>query len=210
MPMNILYKYRSLGNWRFITDILVNRRLYAAPFDSLNDPMEGRLHYFDDSVARRYREAVRKTSGRLKICSLCATRSNTLLWSYYADGHSGVAFGITVRATKRPRVDAPIPVTYDQSMYIEPEHVTQLKPSQIAVKALSQKLMSWSHENEFRVFTTQTFVPVDIHELVLGCAVREIEASAFRELAARLLPGIPVTRMERADLTWPGHIANET
>lgn len=35
------YKYRSLDNFRNFIDILVNKRLYGAKYDSLNDPFEG-------------------------------------------------------------------------------------------------------------------------------------------------------------------------
>lgn len=41
----IYYKYRSL-NYKFITDILVNQRLYITTYDRLNNPMEGRFKYF--------------------------------------------------------------------------------------------------------------------------------------------------------------------
>ena len=58
MPSQVLYKYRSLANWKFVLDILVNGRLYAAPFSELNDPMEGRLYYFGDDVTKGYKRAV--------------------------------------------------------------------------------------------------------------------------------------------------------
>ena len=35
------YKYRSLDNFRNFIDILVNKRLYGAKYDSLNDPFGG-------------------------------------------------------------------------------------------------------------------------------------------------------------------------
>jgi hypothetical protein len=41
---DLLYKYRSIANLRFFKDIVINRRLYAAPFRTLNDPMEGLLY----------------------------------------------------------------------------------------------------------------------------------------------------------------------
>ena len=36
-----LDKYRSLDGWKFIFDILLHKRLYAARYKDLNDPMEG-------------------------------------------------------------------------------------------------------------------------------------------------------------------------
>ena len=37
----MLYKYRTLDDFQFVLDILVNKRLYAATFEEMNDPMEG-------------------------------------------------------------------------------------------------------------------------------------------------------------------------
>ena len=49
------YKYRSLENWRFVLDIFLNKRFYAAPFASLNDPMEGRYYYVGNRKAGNVR-----------------------------------------------------------------------------------------------------------------------------------------------------------
>jgi hypothetical protein len=38
----MLYKYRNASSFRFLADILLKSRLYAAPYFDLNDPMEGR------------------------------------------------------------------------------------------------------------------------------------------------------------------------
>lgn len=40
-----LFKYRNLSNIQFALDIFINKRLYAANFKTLNDPMEGRYMY---------------------------------------------------------------------------------------------------------------------------------------------------------------------
>ena len=37
----MLYKYKSLDNLMWILDIILNKRLYAAKYTELNDPMEG-------------------------------------------------------------------------------------------------------------------------------------------------------------------------
>ena len=46
----ILYKYRSLTDWKFLIDILMNNQLFAAGFESLNDPMEGRYYHPEGQV----------------------------------------------------------------------------------------------------------------------------------------------------------------
>src|SRR3990170_4726227 len=96
MPKEIFYKYRSLDNWKFVIDIIVNSRLHAAPFQSLNDPMEGRYYYFGDTVTQGFKKAIYESKMRRNICSLSQERASTLLWSYYAAGHTGVAFGVQV------------------------------------------------------------------------------------------------------------------
>ena len=60
MTTQALYKYRSLENWKLALEIVVNKRLYAAPFHALNDPMEGRYFYFyfGEAVTRSFRRAV--------------------------------------------------------------------------------------------------------------------------------------------------------
>ena len=40
----LLYKFRSLQNLRRFLDILVNKRLYMAHFNEMNDPMEGAFY----------------------------------------------------------------------------------------------------------------------------------------------------------------------
>ena len=200
-----LYKYRSVENWNFLKDIFSKGRLYAASFRALNDPMEGLLYEHDKDVSLKYRKAVRNASGRLNICSLCDSHNNTLLWSYYAAGHTGLAIGVKVLASESPRVDEPIAVRYDMTVSIDPKAERTRSPSDVARIVLAQKLAFWNHEKEYRVFTTQRYVPVEIVDVVLGCSVSRDTAQAVRVLAARHLPHTKVRLLRRSDLEWPGH-----
>ena len=199
-----LYKYRSVENWRFLKDIFSKGRLYAAAFRTLNDPMEGLLYEHDKDVSLKYRKAIRNASGRLNICSLCDSDDNTLLWSYYAGGHTGVAIGVKVLASDSPRVDEPIAVRYDMTVTIDPKAEQTRSPSDVAKSVLGQKLAFWNHEKEYRVFTTQHFVPVEIVDVVLGCNVTRDTAKAVRTLADRHVPGTQIRLLRRSDLQWPG------
>jgi len=200
-----LYKYRSVKNWNFVKEIFLKRRLYAAAFRTLNDPMEGLLYEHDKDVSLKYRKAVRNASGRLNICSLCDSHNNTLLWSYYAAGHTGVAIGVNVLASASPRVDEPVPVRYDMTVNIDPKAERTRSPSDVAKSVLAQKLAFWNHEKEYRVFTTQRYVPVEIVDIVLGCNVSRDTLQAVRVLTARHLPQAKVRRLRRSDLEWPGY-----
>jgi hypothetical protein len=201
----LLYKYRPIANWKFFKDIVVKSRLYAAPFPTLNDPMEGLLYLFDKEVSRRYRASVRNASARLRICSLCEKSDNTLLWSYYADAHKGVAIGVTVPDRISPRVDKPERVKYDMTVSIDTKSARGNRPGAIAKNILSQKLIFWNHELEHRVFTTQQYVPVKIGEILLGCRMSQENERKVRSLASRYAPDVEVIKMTRADLEWPGH-----
>ena len=39
----VLYKYRGIQNFRFLVDIILKNRLYAAKYSDLNDPMGGSI-----------------------------------------------------------------------------------------------------------------------------------------------------------------------
>jgi hypothetical protein len=200
-----LYKYRTIESWSFLEDILSRRRLYAASFRSLNDPMEGLLYEHDKDVSVKYRKTVRTASGRLNICSLCDSRDDTLLWSYYAGGHTGVAIGVNVLARQSPRVDEPVKVTYDMTVNIDPRTEQSQSPSEVAKCVLKQKLTFWEHEKEYRAFTTQRFVPVEILEVLVGCKATKEQTDAVRALTAKHLPSIEVIQLKRSELRWPGY-----
>src|SRR5262245_20465124 len=117
MAEQLLFKYRSLENWRFLLDILVNNRLYASPFKDLNDPMEGRYYYFVDEMTRAFKRLVRARKDDWRSCSLTKDPTNTLMWSYYSGGHTGVALGLTVPQSSAQRMRE---VFYDSQIGIGP------------------------------------------------------------------------------------------
>ena len=95
-----LYKFRSLDNIEFVLDILLNERLYCAPYSDLNDPLEG-LFYTISSPSitskkrfRRYKEIndLPVKNSDLRICSLSKGLDDIRMWSHYAAGHSGVEY----------------------------------------------------------------------------------------------------------------------
>jgi hypothetical protein len=103
-----------------------------------------------------------------------------------------------------PRVDKPEKVTYDMTVSIDPKTERSRRPAAVAKRVLSQKLTFWIHEKEHRVFTTQRFVPVEIHEILLGCRMSKGDVRTVRILASQHIQTIPVVQVKRADLSWPG------
>jgi hypothetical protein len=202
MPKEVFYKYRSLENWKFVLDIIVNNRLHAAPFQSLNDPMEGRYYYFGDTVAQGFRKAIYNSKQRRNICSLSQERANTLLWSYYAAGHTGVAFGVQVPTTGDKHNVEVRDVRYDSGVYIGQE-VVRRNPDAVALDILTQKQLPWQHKKEVRVFTAISFLPVKLTELVLGCNISPTDQELITAVARRWHPRIRVTKLNRSSLDRP-------
>ena len=200
MENSVLYEYRSFDNWKFILDIIVNKRMHAAPFHALNDPMEGRYFYFSNAVTNGFRRALYKSKIRRNILSLSRTKTNTLLWSYYAAGHTGVAFGVRQPKTSGTRI-AVAPVTYDNSVAVRWK--AKSSPDEIALRILTQKQMPWEHEKEVRVFSPTNFVPVAISELVLGCLITPADEALISQVARRWHPRIRITKLRRTSLDEP-------
>jgi len=92
----IYYKYRGLSNLEFALDIFINKRLYAAEFKYLNDPMEGTYIYSEGTLDQNQINSIYQEKISNKICSLSANKNNMLMWSHYADGHRGFVIGIEI------------------------------------------------------------------------------------------------------------------
>ena len=199
MPEQLLFKYRSLDNWRFLLDIVVNNRLYAAPFKDLNDPMEGRYYYGGDELTKAFRKLVRARKDDWRICSLTRDPHNTLMWSYYAGGHTGVALGLAVQ---NPSVYQIRKVFYDSQIGIGPNS-GRMPPAKVALDILSQKQLSWEHEKEVRVFSPQPFVPIRLREIKVGVKVSPGDRELLDVLVRKTNPRVRIVPVTRADLDAP-------
>ncbi|MGH7469579.1 MAG: DUF2971 domain-containing protein [Longimicrobiales bacterium] len=204
MTARLLYKYRSLDNWKFVLDILMNRRLYAASFETLNDPMEGRYVYFGDEVSRQFRRAIVERQANWRICSLSCESRNTLMWSYYAAGHRGIALGVRVRPPASGSIQVR-PVRYDSECHIDSSK-SDRPADDVAIDILTQKQLAWRHEQEFRVFSSAPFVRVTVREIVLGCLVDPSDRELITKVARRFLPKVRIVRLDRTDLDAPERI----
>lgn len=201
MNDEILFKYRSIINWKFLLDIFLNKRLYAATYKELNDPMEGRYYYHGDHVSREFRRALRSQKKEWKICSLSRNHRNTLMWSYYADGHRGVALGIKVRKTRNHPYTVRN-VAYDMEVHVDDSKI-KAGPEQVALHILSQKQLAWQHEDEVRVFTRDKFVDVDIQKVCFGYYMDRTDRDLVTALVKMTAPAAELVQLERRQLDKP-------
>ncbi len=164
----------------------MNKRLFASEFDSLNDPMEGHFRYRKSEVGRDLLSDIRSLKEKLRICSLSKKANDTLMWSYYGDGHKGVAIGVEVADDDEYDIR---PVKYKERAAT----VSKSMGAEEAVKKLlSTKLLPWEHEQEVRVLTCENFVNVEIKELVSGKKIESKDKKLLEQLAGKL--GIKRTR----------------
>lgn len=192
-----LYKYRSLDGWKFIFDILLHKRLYAARYKDLNDPMEGYYTFASGkNVSSAYSEEISSAKNEWRLCSLSSEYRSTLMWSYYGGGHSGIAIGIS-KPRKKPNVLIER-VRYDNTVSLSGD--PNYSPSDAAIEILSQKLYSWHHEKEYRIFSRDEFIKVSIREVLLGCKIANDDEALIRKFVEGLRPEIEIRKLRRSEL----------
>tara|TARA_A100000171_G_scaffold23606_1_gene21941 strand:+ start:1068 stop:1646 length:579 start_codon:yes stop_codon:yes gene_type:complete len=185
----LLYKYRSLENFKNFIDIILKNRLYAAPYKDLNDPMEGQFYYNQGELNSSLRRQIRDEKGLLRICSLSRVNNNELMWSHYADGQRGIAIGVRIDNTE---YDVR-PVRYNGLAYIR----EQAYDHNTATEILTHKLEVWNYEQEERVFVRdQHFVNVTIESIVTGRRMSNLNISLVRELIEKINPELEILRAD--------------
>lgn len=187
----VLYKYRSLQTFEHFVDILVNQCLYAAPFLSLSDPMEGRYV----RLGSKSRTAMRRlrSDDDLRIVSLSSVWNSTLMWSHYADGHKGAVIAVEL---DQPNIEA-MPVRYVSRL----SGPRTADPIERIRALLLQKHEFWRYEKEYRIIVkNKDYVRVNIVEITLGLAVEANMHDLVIDLARTVDPSLPVTRILKSGL----------
>ncbi|MDR2148948.1 MAG: DUF2971 domain-containing protein [Tannerella sp.] len=185
----ILYKYRSLDNFRNFVDIILKNRLYASRYKDLNDPMEGQYYYQTGELNRNIRDKLLEEKGVLRLCSLSRVKDNQLMWSHYSNGQRGVAIGL--------RVDDNLytvrPIQYNGIVQIRNQDFND----QTATEILSHKLEVWEYEKEVRVFVRdRNYIDVTIEEVITGVAMSKADFGFVKELIEKVNPSIRITKAE--------------
>jgi len=183
----LLYKYRSIENWEFLFDILINQRLFASKYFELNDPMEGQYLYREGMLDQTLVSALKDIKRDIRICSLSQNPEHELMWAHYANGHNGIVIGAKFdKRTQNIRAmeyDGILEIT-DQRDFVSTEDAYQI---------LSHKSANWEYEDEYRVFLTDgEFVPCEIRNIYIGQRVSETNERVIRALAEKFLPGIEI------------------
>ena len=161
----MLYKYKDLKNFERIVDIILNKRLYAATYKELNDPMEGQ-YTSSERLSNKIKEQISYDKLELRICSLSKERNEPLMWAHYADGARGIVIGIN---------EEDLECRYDDDCRKVVTYSKDVKKSTEAKKILSCKQKGWEYEQEVRIFSNanEEYINIEIEEIILGSRISE-------------------------------------
>lgn len=181
----MLYKYRTLDNFQFLLDILINNRLYAAKFDSMNDPMEG-VYTTKELVAEEFHQQLKKDLGDIKLCSLSTEKDSPLMWAHYAAGNRGCVIGVEL-----PADTIPVPVKYDGPSVIDINR--QMASAERARRVLSYKNDFWEYESEVRTFVENgIYQAVVVKEITFGEKADKTAKAIIKKILAKMSPDVAV------------------
>lgn len=188
MNTSSLFKYRALEPFRYLVDTLLKRRLYAAPYSDLNDPMEGRYVALPSgAIDEDIQRLIKGNKEKIRICSLSRSPDIELMWAHYANGNRGLVLEVGIDAAQYDlrRVDYTGPAQISVNM---------LNPT-TAQDILSRKLEAWEYEKEERVFLEGShYVDVELRSIIVGSRMSQQDFSLIKELAAKLCPDVPLHR----------------
>ena len=94
------------------------------------------------------------------------------------------------------------PVTYDNGVYINAREARR-DPDAVALNILTQKQWAWEIEKEVRVFVPDSYVPVKLVELVLGCNINSDDEELITKIARKWHPRLRIEKLSRSNLDKP-------
>ncbi|MCI0623839.1 MAG: DUF2971 domain-containing protein [Acidobacteria bacterium] len=128
---------------RYALDNLTHRRMKIATFDDLNDPFDLAAFSHPHPRARRELRAWKSAmSQQYGMLCFCRGWHNTLLWSHYAEKHTGMALGFEVPDE-----------LLEEVRYVAGRQIIQRIDYRTARDLLFTKFLDWQYEAELRVYT---------------------------------------------------------
>lgn len=196
--MEHLYKYKSLKDLYYFIDILLNKRLYAAKYLELNDPLEGYISSYCGN------KDVYDQRANTRICSLSTDYKNILMWSHYADSHKGCCIELSITSSSWKMYNV---------KYVN--HLPNIDENSQVDDILTTKLKFWEYENEVRFLKKidlnrekknkngrrGCFIHIKIHKIYLGAKINKEKESLIKGLVYKIDPKIKVEKVLLSELT---------
>jgi hypothetical protein len=184
---NIYYKYRTIDNYKYFVDILLYNRLFASNYQKMNDPMEGIYYTNRDLLSQDAKNKILQEKGDIKFCCLAKRPNNMLMWSHYANGHSGIALGVRVNKNNN---------NIEKIEYYSDHTFIDNYSERTARDILCRKLEYWRYEQEIRIFpkTTSNYISCKIEEIILGRKILEENEALIRDMVRKIDDNIRVIK----------------
>lgn len=199
------YRSLSDGSKKYTLDIFRKCELYFSapqnfndPFDCKLSPIIGSQKEFAEAMAERqtlnykkedvvaslnanpnllqkFKDAVGYVMNRHGICCFSKKNADLLMWSHYADCHTGICLEFDV--TKDPGFFTfPINVHY-QDAYPKIDISEEDKYKEYVITLISTKYSEWSYEEEIRIMKDSnkaySFEPSALISVTFGCKVED-------------------------------------
>ena len=179
----LLYKYRSLQNFKRFEDILFNKRLYCPLFTELNDPMEG-FFWHSATLSQRKLNKIMKEKFSYRICSLSQSWQDIGLWTFYADEGRGCCIGVEPTDDSWSRRE----LNYVHNLPNFDELIKEMGEIEAVGIILNSKLDRWGNESEIRFMkqTNERFMSIRIREIILGYKINKGNEKTVRSTVEML------------------------
>ena len=174
-----LYKYLPFNENSL--SLLINEQIWCPKASTLNDPFEFRFHMIgthDDGrpIAQSSVEKAINNTKELGVISLSEINDDILMWSHYAEGHTGFCIEFErSHDNALGRYDECLPVIYDSAKVpsFEPKDIEIQKDPMLVI--LTTKAPNWSYEKEWRLIIEKRSsndlikLPTKITSVIFGC-----------------------------------------
>lgn len=164
------------------------------------------INEFEKEFDRLFNELPKKIDDLLLVGCLCTDYKNRLMWSHYADSHTGFCIEYDFSEhTGANLLDLPLPVIYAKDRPIFPWDVVidnnedNMQRAQLQiVLSMLMKDNVWEYENEWRIFASSQksseYKMPKVSCIYLGVAISEENRTKIFEIASEL--NIPVKQMK--------------
>jgi hypothetical protein len=225
----VLYKYRAINEW--LIESLAHQTLYFATPDELNDPFDCRI----DLQKAMERAVISATGNRRKVLSsflanpeffenwratfdksgVCSfskktiqeTPLETLMWSHYAAGHSGVRLEYQFQgASLKPDITTAQDVEYLDDPLVPwlvnnaPVNMTEFVKG-LAIRYLKTKGPAWAYEQEARIIRHKSgsfkFQGALLTEVCFGLRTSRNKIDSVKKLAQSNYSGVKFFQRKR-------------
>lgn len=185
------YKYKSLGDFEFLLDLLLKERLYAATYHELNDPMEGVIK-IDGTISKESEADWESLIKELRLVCFTKNPKNPLMWSHYADGGRGctVCFELLDDQEFHKVSYLKKPLVAERDLCLEN-----------AIEILKYKDKHWKYEAEYRcLIQKDSYLPVNIKSITFGPRADKNKVDMLSHILGLCKPNLGIFKMNDTGL----------